>query len=139
MSNTWIYKNKLVIALFILILVTSVIFLIVITPGSPLKPDNKVHVVYFYRPSCGTCDDTSKELERINQSYPGRLEITKIDITIPVDAETYQLYTYYLKKFESVTPGDVPWVIVDDKKDFEGYNSVKTNLEGIVNGSITLD
>lgn len=139
MSNKWISGRELVIGLLVVIVVTAVIFIMVFAPGSSSKPVDKVHIIYFYRPSCENCEDVSKELEQINQSYPGRLEIRKYDITIPVDPETYQIYTYYLKKFKSVTPGDVPLVIVNDKIGLEGYSSVTTTIEGIVNGSISLD
>ncbi len=139
MSNKWLCGRELIIVLIVVLIVAIVVSLIILTPGSPLKPVNKVHIVYFYRPSCENCDETSLELERINQSYPGRLEIRKFGITLPVDAETSQTYTYYLNKFDSVIPGVVPLVIVNDNKEFEGYSSIATNVEGIVNGSVIID
>jgi hypothetical protein len=131
-------KGLIAIAIVIVLLVVSAIFLIFQTPGAVSTTDNKVHIAYFYRPSCENCTETNKEIERVNQSYPGRLEIRKFDISTPMDAGTSQVYTYYIKKFD-LKPGMVPLVIVNETIYLVGSDSVIHHLEGIVNGSIVVD
>ncbi|GEM_PF-6463505 len=130
-------KELIIIVLLVLLVVASTILILFQTPDSVSKADNKVHIVYFYRPSCENCTDTNKEIERIYHSYPGRLEIRKIDITPPMDSETSQIYSYYIKKFD-LMPGFVPLVTVNDTIYLVGSGSVATHLEGIVNGSIVV-
>jgi hypothetical protein len=130
-------KGLIVIAIVIVLLIVSAIFLLFHTQGSISKTDNKVHIVYFYRPTCENCTDINRELERINQYYPGRLAIRRFDISTPMDAETSQIYTYYIKKFD-LTPGFVPLVIVNETIYLVGSDSIVPHLEGIVNGSIVV-
>lgn len=139
MENGRIFgKELIIIVILIMLMIVSALFLFYTTPGSVPKPDNKVHIIYFYRPSCENCTDTNKEIERVNQSYPGRLDIRKIDISTPMNDETTQIYTYYTEKFD-LSPGMVPLVIVNETIYLVGAASVAPHFEGIVNGSIVVD
>jgi thiol-disulfide isomerase/thioredoxin len=129
-------KELIIIVILIMLLIVPAIFLLFTTPGSVPITDNKIHIVYFYRPSCESCTEANKEIERVNQSYPGRLEIRKIDISTPMNAETHQIYMYYAEKFD-LSPGMVPLVIVNETIYLVGADSVP-HFEGIVNGSIVV-
>jgi len=129
-------KYEYIIIVLMTLLTVSSIWLVFFAPGPMAKQDNRVHIVYFYKTSCEYCNYTNAEFDRINTLAPGRLDITKYDISPPMSDETNQVYDYYVKKFSFATPGEVPWVIIENRTDLTGYYAIRDNLEGIITGSI---
>lgn len=91
----------------------------------------KIHVVYYFSPTCSYCTQESAMFDNLSMKYPNKFELEKFNVneneSLWIDVLTYS------KKYNTTDNG-IPFIIIGDKA-FSGFTPNNSEqIETIISG-----
>jgi len=88
-----------------------------------------LYIKYFTTTNCPLCNDADNLLSNLSAKYPGRLVITRYDLSF--NQSNRNVYNSYAGDLRVKV---VPFVVINEKTRLVNYNEMVSNLEPMITG-----